>query len=348
MTNLELQELVKALNIHSLKEQNMYQVGDITYAFKKDKVIVSGKIPVSVIQELSMLPRDKNNFLELLLSLDKRDGKLYKKVELYTVEEFILFFEYMDDYTLNKRGLDSNSKEMCDDVIGEVLEKISEQVDLQLPNEEWIRKKHCLDVIAYQEYVKKLNKKPFFKTEKNMAEYNYNLNIRKNIDNFDLCVNPYINNSNDLKSMLSMRESLDISIDNLNLGSEGALLKVVDNKTGNYIKYKRTNTSFCYEVGYIFRGEENIFTHNFELNSSKCDRTGLGERIIITQKKENSSNEKTIIFNISTNNIMDENYNIRPITIEEKRKIYDEILVATANAEEISSQMFKNKKYIKE
>ena len=134
MTNLELHELVKALNIHSLKEQNMYQVGDITYAFKKDKVIVSGKIPVSVIQELSMLPRDKNNFLELLLSLDKRDGKFFKKVELYTVEEFILFFEYMDDYTLNKRGLDSNSKEMCDDVIGEVLEKISEQVDLQCPH----------------------------------------------------------------------------------------------------------------------------------------------------------------------------------------------------------------------
>lgn len=347
MTNLELEELVKALNIHSLKEQNTYQVGDITYTLKKDKVVVFGKIPVSVIQELSMLPRNKNNFLELLLSLDKRDGKYFKKVELSTIEEFVLFYEYMEDYTLNKRGLESNSKEMCDDVIGEILVNISEQVNLQLPNEEWIRKKHCLDVVAYQEYVKKLNKKPFFKTEKNMAEYDYNLNIRKNIDNFDLCVNPYINNSNDLKSIGIMRNNLDISIDNLNLGSEGALLKVIDSKTGNYIKYERTNTSFSYEVGYSFRGEDNIFTHYFELNSSKCDRTGLGERIIITQKNKKSNNEKTIIFNISTNNIMDESYNIRPITIQEKGKIYDEILIATANVEEISNQMFKEKKYIK-
>lgn len=346
MTNLELEELTKALNIYELKEQNSCQIGDVTYSFKKDKIYVTGKIPVPVIQELSMLPGGKNHFLEVLLSLDKRDGEYFRRIELSTIEEFVLFYQYMDDYALNKRGIEANGKDMCDDIISDILKGISEKVDLKLSNEEWIRKKHCLDVVAYQEYVKKLNKKPFFKTEKNMKEYDYNLNIRKNIDIFDMAVNPYINSSTELRSISSMREDLTVNIDNLNLGSEGAMLKVIDNKTGNYIKYERTNTSFSYEVSYDFRGE-NTFKHTFELNTTKCDKTGLGERIIITQKGKGQDREKTIIFNISTNQIMDENYSIRPITIEEKAKIYDEILESTSFAEEVSRQMFKAKKVYK-
>lgn len=346
MTNLELEELTKALNIYELKEKNSCQIGSVTYIFKKGKIYATGKIPVTVIQELSMLPGGKNVFLETLLSLDKRDGEYFKKVELSTIDEFVLLYQYMADYALNKRGLEANGKDMCDDIVRDILKGISEKVDLKLSNEEWIRKKHCLDIVAYQEYVKKLSKRPFFKTEKNMKEYDYNLNIRKNIDIFDMAVNPYINNSTELKSIGSMGENLTVSIDNLNLGTEGAMLKVEDNRTGNYIKYERTNTSFAYEVSYDFRGE-NIFKHIFETNASKCDRTGLGERIIITQKNKGQDREKTIIFNMSTNQIMNDDYSIRPITIEEKAKIYDEILASTSFAEEVSRQMFKEKKVYK-
>lgn len=345
MTNLEFHELTKALNIYSLKEQNSCKICDIIYTYKNGRIIATGKIPVNVIQELSMLPGSKNCFLDLLLTLSNRDGEYFKKIEISNFKDFVLLFQYMEDYNLSKRGLNANGKDLCDDIIKEIIENVYNNVNLYITNEDWMRQKYCLEIDKYQQYIKKLSKKPLFKTEKAMAEYDCNLNIRKNIDNFDLCVNPYINNASNLKKIYSMDDNLIISIDNLDLGSEGAMLKVIDKNTHNYIKYERTNTSFCYEVGYSFRGEVNIFKHYFEINNSKCDKTGVGERIVIIQSNKNDKRNKNTIFNITTNQIIDDNNVVRPITVEEKSKIYDEILASTAYAEEISSQMINSKKY---
>ena len=293
MTTLEMEELSKVLQIDSLKESNSYKVGKLVYTHKNDKVIVIGNIPVTVIQELSMLPDVKTCYLKQLLSLNKKDGEFFKKIEINTIEEFVLLFQYMEDYAVSKMGLIGNSCDLCDEIIEETYRNILNKVNLRMSNDEWIRKKHYFDGI-YEDYIKRLSKKPFFKKEKAMMEYDYNLNIRKNIDNFDSYVNPYLNNS-----------------------------------------------SFYYEVGYDFKGQFTSFRHAFELNNVKCDKVGPGERIVISEK-----DHKTY-FNITTNQIVIDKGSLMPITLEQKKKIYDEILTASAYSEDITRNMFKEKNLIK-
>lgn len=338
MTNLEMEELSKVLQIDSLKESNSYKVGKLVYTHKNDKVIVTGNIPVTVIQELSMLPDVKTCYLKQLLSLNKKDGEFFKKIEINTIEEFVLLFQYMEDYAVSKMGLIGNSCDLCDEIIEETYRNILNKVDLRMSNEEWIRKKHYFDGV-YEDYIKRLNKKPFFKKEKAMMEYDYNLNIRKNIDNFDSYVNPYLNNSVNLKKINKLGDKLTISIDKPS--NDGVIIKVVDNDTNNYVIYERNDTSFYYEVGYDFKGQFTSFRHAFELNNVKCDKVGPGERIVISEK-----DHKTY-FNITTNQIVIDKGSLMPITLEQKKKIYDEILTASAYSEDITRNMFKEKNFIK-
>lgn len=341
MTTLEMEELSKVLQIDALKDNNSYKVGKLVYTYKNGKVIVTGNIPVTVIQELSMLPDTKTSYLKQLLTLNKKDGEFFKKIEISTIEEFVLLYQYMEDYAVSKMGLIGNSSEMCDEIIEETYRNILSKVNLRVSNEEWIRSKHYFDGI-YEDYIKRLNKKPFFKKEKAMMEYDYNLNIRKNIDNFDSYVNPYLDNSINLKKINKMGDKLTISIDKPSI--DGVMLKIQDNDTNNYVIYERNDTGFFYEVGYDFKGEFTIFRHAFELNNVKCDRIGPGERIVIT---EQGKEEKKTYFNITTNQILFGNGPLVPITIEQKKKIYDEILTASAYSEDITRNMFKEKSLTK-
>lgn len=338
MTTLEMEELSKVLQIDVLKDNNSYKVGKLVYTHKNDKVVVTGNIPVTVIQELSMLPDTKTSYLKQLLSLNKKDGEFFKKIEINTIEEFVLLYQYMEDYAVSKMGLIGNGSEMCEEIIEETYRNVLNKVNLRMNNEEWIRKKHYFDGI-YQDYIKRLNKKPFFKKEKAMMEYDYNLNIRKNIDNFDSYVNPYLNNSINLKKINKLGDKLTISIGKPS--NDGVMMKIVDNDTNNYVIYERSDTSFYYEVGYDFKGQFTSFRHAFELNNVKCDKVGPGERIVILEKDHKTS------FNITTNQIIFDDGPLMPITIEQKKKIYDEILTASAYSEDITRNMFKEKNLLK-
>lgn len=344
MTNLEMEELSKVLQIDALKDNNSYKVGKLIYTHKNDKVIVTGNIPVTVIQELSMLPDTNTCYLKQLLSLNSKDGEIFNKIEISTIEEFVLLYQYMEDYAVSKMGLIGNSYELCDDIIEETYKEILNKVDLKIPNEEWIRKKHYFDGI-YEGYIRRLSKKPFFKKEKAMMEYDYNLNIRKNIDNFDSYVNPYLSNSINLKKINKMSDQLTVSIDKP--CNDGVILKVIDNDTNNYVIYDRSENGFYYEVGYYFKSQFTSFRHAFELNNVKCDKVGPGERIIITEKDSKNEKEKETSFNITTDQIVEDNGGLMPITIEQKKRIYDEILTASAYSEDITRKMFKEKKLIK-
>ena len=119
------------------------------------------------------------------------------------------------------------------------------------------------------------------------------------------------------------------------------MIKVVDNDTNNYVIYERSDTGFYYEVGYDFKGQFTSFRHAFELNNVKCDKVGPGERIVISEK-----DHKTY-FNITTNQIVIDKGSLMPITLEQKKKIYDEILTASAYSEDITRNMFKEKNLIK-
>lgn len=345
MTNLEMEETEKVLQIDRLKQQNYYKIDNIQYTYRNNKIYVTGDIPVNVIQELAMEYSDSTCFFSILLSVDKSDGKFLKRIEISTIEEFILLFSYMEDYNLAKRGLSGNSRDLCDDRISEVMERVSKKVDLTITNEDWMIKKKCYDNY-YKDYLKRINKKPLIKTEKSMQEYDYNLNIRNNINSFDMSVNPYLNVDKKLKSMKDIRTFLNISIDNLNLNNEGAMLKIGDKNTKNYVMYTRNSNSFSYEISYIFRKEKNSFKHVFDLKNGS-NVTGAGEIITIKHEDMETKKKRELIYNITNNKIIGTNNSLKNATLENKKYIYDELLTATAYAEEITNGMFNQKKYLK-
>ena len=342
MTQLEFNEITKILSPNN-KGQNLYSIAGITYCYNNHKVILTGNIPKYIIEEIASTYEGFDNFKNQLLKNNINNNYL-EKFEINTVEEMVAFSLFMDNYYLfEKTGLIGNSQESYEDITAEIISDMLKTIKPNISIEEWIRINPICSELYFQTQ-DKINKKPLIKTEKKLYEYEYTKNLKRNLDNFDLNVNPFMDSTNNFKPVQDYLKNVTISIDDLEKGSLN--LVITDKKTNTKVIHQRTYIGFYNAVVYKKSDNEEItFSHEFEasINKSKVD----GEKIVIITKNL-VGDENKITYNLTTNKIRINDQDYFTATLEDKNEIYDEILAATSHAYDVTNGNMINKNvYVK-
>ena len=322
MTNTEFIEIMKLMQID---DKDIY--GN-SYAFDNGKVIVSGKIPRLMIQELVSEDSRFENFLK---QLSPKDGekKYLSKFILGSKDELIMFLLSIDDFCLKeKTGLVGNSKDQYADILYDLYKDLMSRAKLDTSIISWFRSNEKINSMNFKT-LERMNKRPLFKTKKSIYEQNFNDNIRRNIDNYDTSVNPYLLSENSFKKINEILESVNINIDIID--DDGASLEIIAKNNNNKVKYVRDKNHLLFEVTYQdYDDSIVIFAHEYNENA---------ETITI-----NRDGKKTI-FNLTTGSINVNGYNEVDKDNKYKEKVYETVLTATVYATNVTDDNMLKKKY---
>ena len=322
MTNTEFIEIMKLMQI---EDKDIY--GN-SYAFDNGKVIVSGKIPRLMIQELVLEDSRFENFIK---QLSPKDGekKYLSKFILGSKDELIMFLLSIDDFCLKeKTGLVGNSKDQYADILSDLYKDLMSRAKLDTSIISWFRSNEKINSMNFKT-LERMNKRPLFKTKKSIYEQNFNDNIRRNIDNYDTSVNPYLLSENSFKKINEILESVNINIDIID--DDGASLEIIAKNNNNKVKYVRDKNHLLFEVTYQdYDDSIVIFDHEYNENA---------ETITI-----NRDGKKTI-FNLTTGSINVNGYNEVDKDNKYKEKVYETVLTATVYATNVTDDNMLKKKY---
>ena len=322
MTNTEFIEIMKLMQI---EDKDIY--GN-SYAFDNGKVIVSGKIPRLMIQELVLEDSRFENFLK---QLSPKDGekKYLSKFILGSKDELIMFLLSIDDFCLKeKTGLVGNSKDQYADILSDLYKDLMSRAKLDTSIISWFRSNEKINSMNFKT-LERMNKRPLFKTKKSIYEQNFNDNIRRNIDNYDTSVNPYLLSENSFKKINEILESVNINIDIID--DDGASLEIIAKNNNNKVKYVRDKNHLLFEVTYQdYDDSIVIFAHEYNENA---------ETITV-----NRDGKKTI-FNLTTGSINVNGYNEVDKDNKYKEKVYETVLTATVYATNVTDDNMLRKKY---
>lgn len=325
MTNTEYIEIMKMLQI---EDKDIY--GN-NYRYENGNVIVSGNIPRRMIQDLVLEDSRFAGFMKQLLPNDG-DKKYLSKFILSSKEELIIFLLSIDDFCLKeKTGLVGNSKEQFNDILSEIVKDLMSRVNLNVSIISWIRSNEKVNSMNFKT-LERMNKRPLFKTKKSVYDQNFNDNIRRNIDNYDASVNPYLLSENSFKKIDEILESVYINIDILN--DNGVSLEIISKDTNNRVKYIRDKSLLSFEVTYVDHDDSVvIFTHKY---------TEEAETITV-----NRDGKKTI-YNLTTGAINVNGLDEADKDNKYKEKVYEVVLTATVYATNVTDDnMLKKKNYRK-
>ena len=342
MTQLEFTETMEFLN-PSIKTNNSFNLYDIEYKYIDNKVVLNGNIPRNIIQDIVLTHPNFNTFLYQLNPKDAQK-QFINSLEVNDLDELIVVSLFMDDYyLLSKTGLKGNSHESYEDVVTEITRTLINRLNLTLTLDEWIRRNPTCSELYFDTHVR-LDKKPMFKTSKKMYDYEYTKNIKRNVDNFDLSINPFMDEENNFRDLKEVLNKVKISLDDLDKGC--VRLKITDKTNKTELLHERKNDGYYNSITYKNGEDESIsYIHEFTASLNRTEKDG--EKITII-KEANSEIVGYISYNLTTNKIKYENKSEKEATIEDKTKIYNETITANAIAVQlVDDYMLKKKTYKK-
>lgn len=324
MTSIEYNEIMEFLQ---LEDKDIY--GN-SYKFNNGKAIVTGNIPRNMIQELVLADSRFKDFLKQL-SPKEGDKKYLTSFTLHTKEELLMFLLAIDDFSLKeKTGLVGNSIEQYDDILAEVVKKLMTKAKLDVSTISLIMSSEKLKKINL-ETLTRMGKRPLFKTKKSVYEQDYNHNIRRNIDNYDTSVNPYLLAENMFKKIPEILEKVIINID---CDDNHVVFEVISKDTGDSVRYEREKDLIIFQN--VYRDHDDVevsFAHKY---------SSAGEFIIVEKDGKNMD------INLTTGRVTVNGFEDPDKDNKYKDEIYTSILTSNAYAINVTDEnMLRNKTYRK-
>lgn len=328
MNKLEFDESVKVLEVgvigssrlfNSNGNDKSYVLGNISFLYDQDRVLVEGSDIYDISDEV-MISYPNNNFG--ILRLDD-------KLSIENKEGFIAFVCAARD-KFRKRDVSY-------DDFYEALERVTSvlisKYNLRVSTDEWMRSNNQLSK-KYFNTIKKNAHLTFRKTGKKAYEQNCNQTLRRNLIEFDNCVNPFMSNKYSSSQMEDALRKMEISFDTNN--SDGSVVTISDLETNNYVTYRRANDGFSYGLTYK-DSSDMIFSlfHTFNLDNSNSMYDG--EYI----KYEFGSNDynitpTTTIYNLTHNIIQHNSGAIVDASVDDKIEMYQHLITANAYAAQVT------------
>lgn len=333
MNRLEYNEVLKTTEIplHLWHNLNIH-FGGTFYA------IVEGDIPLEVANAIYEKYPDNPYGIRVNGGCnDCNPNKVYPKLyHIDSKEGLVIFITEMKNYFARKNGLPEIQN--FDELMATINSAILKKVNPSISTYEWMQ-------------TDKENSEIFSQTILNEAKTPFGREFRKAIDNFDKNINPFINEEIELDEIESYLKKINISANtydskDINIRKKCCQIHITDLESGNKVSYYRSPGGFSYQLHYILsEGQYLTFSHYF--STVAVAEEDKGEFIVVDYWGNDQSQKFDIRYNI-TQGIAGETYGEKtPITPEQKKWIYNELLKAINYASTVTIANMQKKGYLK-
>lgn len=329
MNRLEYSEVMKAVEIplHHWHNFNIY-FGGTFYA------VVEGNIPLEVANAIyEKYPGNPYGIRVNGGCNDWNPNRIYPTYyHIDSKEGLAIFITEMKDYFA--RNDESIETQKFDELMVTINSAILKKVKPSISTYEWMQTdgENC---------------ETFFQTISSETKTAFGTKLRKAIDSFDKTVNPFINQDVELDEIESYLQKVNISA-NAYDSKDGRERKdccqihITDLKSGNKVSYYRSSDGFSYQLHYILaEGQHLTFTHYF--STKAVDEEYKGEFITFDYLGSDTSQEIDVRYNL-TKGVVGTTYGQKkPITPDQEKFVYNELLNAISLASTITLDNMKKK-----
>jgi len=335
MNRLEYNEVMKAVEIPLHRWNNFtIRFGGTHYA------VVKGNIPLKVANAIYEKYPDNPYGIRVNGGCNHwNPNEVYPTCyHIDSKEGLVIFIPEMKDYFAKKAGLIETEVQRFDELMASINSEILKKVNPSISTYEWMQ-------------ADKENNEIFLQTVSNGEKTLFEKEFRKAIDNFDKTINPFINPDIELDESRNYLSKINISANIY--GSEYSKesknccqMHITDLKNGNQVNYYRNPNGFSYQLQYIL-GEEQYLTILHNYSTKEADENENGEFIAINYWGKNTPQKVDIRYNLTKCIFSSKNQKM-PITPEQEKFVYDELLKAIGLASSITLDNMKKKSVSKQ
>lgn len=253
-----------------------------------------------------------------------------------TKEGLLIFITEMKDYFARKTGLPETDVQRYDELMARINSKILEKVNLSISTNEWMQ--------ADEE-----NREIFFQTVSNNEKTPFGKEFRKALDDFDKTINPFINQDIELDEVGSYIKKVNISANTYDSKDNDGMIRknccemhITDLESGNKVNFYRNPNGFEYNLQYTF-GEDQYLDVLHYYSTRETDENDRGEFIAINYWGDNVPQEIDIKYNLTKSVAGSTRDQKTPITPDQEKIFYDELLKAIGLASSITLDNMKKK-----
>lgn len=251
-------------------------------------------------------------------------------------EGLVIFITEMKDFFARKAGLPETEVQRYDELMATINSRILKVVNPSISTNEWMQEDEE-------------NREIFFQTVANNEKTPFGKEFRKAIDEFDKTINPFINQDIELDEIGNYIKKVNISANTYSSKNiEGMIrlncgeLHIIDLESWNNVNYYRNFNGFSYQLHYIL-GEEQYLNVFHYYSTDESDENENGEFISIDYWGKNIPQKIDIRYNL-TKGVAGETYAPKtPITPDQEKFVYDELLKAINLASSITLDNMKKK-----
>ena len=187
------------------------------------------------------------------------------------------------------------------------------------------------------------NSEVFSQTVSEGVKTSFGEALREAIDNFDKTVNPFINSDIKLDEIENYLQRVHISAYTYDSEDEErkncCQMRITDLESGNQVDYYRRPSGFLYQLNYTL-GKEQYLTALHYYSDDKNDR---GEVVAINYWGANMPQKIDVRYNL-TEGVIGTQFGPKiPVTPDQEKFVYDELLKATDIASLVALNNMKKK-----
>mgnify|MGYP004507853691 FL=1 len=318
MKKIEFDKILEIMNYK--KENDALKFYEYIISFENDYALVKGKIPLSFANVLEEKYANKYNFKingleskvsenavdndykeeikkynelddDYIIKIEKAKEKLElrtdknKYIESYhidTKEALIIFLLEMKSFTINKRNFKTIDQNIFDEILKEVNSQIIDKCNPCITNKEWLKEDRKFINTNTTGVLKR---------------------IRNGLENFDKCVNPFLNKDITFDEDYLNKVDLSVSPYNTAVGNKrnAIELHIKDKKTNNKVSYYRTNEGFAYQLFCEIGHKKYLYFSHFYTRRGYYDNRG--EIIEVRYYGPHLKYKKDLLYNVTKDTI---------------------------------------------
>ena len=311
-----------------------------------DYVPIEHAVDDKFIDETKKAEKESRSFIELDVKYKKAEKKMAvrndedKYVKLYHIdskEGLIILLSELADYYARKQGLEETAVKNYNEIMTIVNAEMLKKLNLTITNYEWLK-----------------DNKDFMGCLSGSDKDDFTFPLRKELNEFDKTVNPYLNNDIELDSIGNYTQKIAIngsiygSYDNRDYygyRENCCNMRICAINENSYIMYSRRADGFLYHLIYFFSPNEYlIVNHTF---SSVPDDNKNGERLYIDYSVNDHKQKFELDYNITKNILKDGYGHKEEITPEKLNFILEKLKEATELAKTITINNMKKEEKAK-